>query len=210
VTYIQHPAPQPAPARKKKWPWIAGGAVALVLIGCIGALGAGDTGDTGAADDVAEATDQAAEQPEVPKTEKKTAKPEDKAPGLNQPARDGKFEFTVTKVKCGVAKVGSSLLNEKAQGQFCLIDVRVKNIGKEAQYFADSEQKAFDAEKVEYSVDSAAAIYANDEQQVLFEEINPGNTVKGKLVFDIPKGTALTSLELHDSAFSGGVTVSLK
>jgi hypothetical protein len=211
VTYIPHPAPQPAPVRKKKWPWIAGGAVALVLIGCIGALGA-DGPDTGGdtVETVDQGADQAADQPAVPKTEKKTAKSENKTPGLDQPARDGKFEFTVTKVKCGVAKVGSSLLNEKAQGQFCLIDVRVKNIGKEAQYFSDSEQKAFDAAKVEYSVDSAAALYANDEQQVLFEEINPGNTVKGKLVFDIPKGTELTSLELHDSAFSGGVTVSLK
>ena len=56
----------------------------------------------------------------------------------------------------------------------------------------------------------AAAIYANEDQQVLFEEINPGNTVKGKLVFDIPKGAKLASLEPHDSMFSGGVTVSLR
>ncbi|RSM44161.1 hypothetical protein DMB66_52525 [Actinoplanes sp. ATCC 53533] len=40
--------------------------------------------------------------------------------------------------------------------------------------------------------------------------MNPGNTVKGKLVFDVPEGTKLTSLELHDSLFSDGVQVNLK
>ncbi|WP_203792655.1 DUF4352 domain-containing protein [Actinoplanes couchii] len=59
-------------------------------------------------------------------------------------------------------------------------------------------------------LDSSAAIYANEDGQVLFEEINPGNSVKGKLVFDIPADKKLTSLELHDSMFSGGVTVALR
>ncbi|MEV0895620.1 DUF4352 domain-containing protein [Actinoplanes sp. NPDC049802] len=184
----------------RAWYWIAGAVVGLTLLGC---SGAGDT-ETAAADEPAGVEATAAKQ------EKKADKPEKKTPGLNDAVRDGKFEFTVTKVKCGVNKVGSDLIGEKAQGQFCLIDVQVKNIGKEAQAFADSAQKAFDAKKVEYSVDSAAALYANEDQQVLFEEINPGNTVKGKLVFDIPDGTKLTSLELHDSVFSGGVTVSLR
>jgi hypothetical protein len=35
------------------------------------------------------------------------AGPETKA-GLNQPARDGKFEFTVTKVACGRRTVGTN------------------------------------------------------------------------------------------------------
>lgn len=42
------------------------------------------------------------------------------------------------------------------------------------------------------------------------EEINPGNTVKGTLVFDMPKGTEPASIELHDSPFSDGITVQLR
>ncbi|HWS33463.1 MAG TPA: DUF4352 domain-containing protein [Actinoplanes sp.] len=208
MTYVQNPVP----SKKRKWPWIAGGAVALTLIGCIGAIGSGDdSGSIGAA--ASTAADAAAEAGAAPA--KTTAKPAtekaaDKTPGIGDAVRDGKFQFTVGKVKCGVGKVGSSYLNTKAQGQFCLIDVTVENIGKQAQAFLDSVQKAYDAKEVEYSVDSSAAIYANDDQQVLFEEINPGNSVKGRLVFDIPKGTELTALELHDSMFSGGVTVSLR
>ncbi|WP_328459438.1 DUF4352 domain-containing protein [Actinoplanes sp. NBC_00393] len=192
---------QITPAKKRLWPWLAGAAVALTLIGC---ASAGEGEDTAAANAPAEAGTAA---PAEQKTEKEE---KEKTPGLNDPARDGKFEFTVTKVKCRVNKVGTNLLGQKAQGEFCLIDIKVKNIGKEAQLFTDSAQKAFDAKKVEYSPDSSAAIYANGESQLLLEEINPGNSAKGKLVFDVPEGTKLTSLELHDSIFSGGVTVNLK
>src|SRR5262245_21771627 len=46
-----------------------------------------------------------------------------------QPVRDGKFEFTVQSVKCGVSQVGEDPLTKTAQGQFCLVTISVKNIG---------------------------------------------------------------------------------
>ncbi|MDZ5443412.1 DUF4352 domain-containing protein [Micromonospora sp. 4G57] len=128
---------------------------------------------------------------------------------IGQAARDGKFEFTVKSSKCGVAKVGTSMLGDKAQGQFCLITINVKNIGKEPQTLDGSSQKAYTANGTEYSSDTEAGLYANKEASTFFEEINPGNQVTGVFVFDIPKNVKLTKLELHDSAFSGGVTVSL-
>jgi hypothetical protein len=45
---------------------------------------------------------------------------------------------------------------------------------------------------------------------VFFNSINPGNTVHGEIAFDLPPGDAAVKAELHDSAFSGGVTVMLK
>ncbi|MEV4344996.1 DUF4352 domain-containing protein [Actinoplanes sp. NPDC049596] len=193
---------QPRSATRRTWSWIAGGSAVLMLLAC--GVSAGDD-STGAAEETTTAA-PAAEKTGAKKAETK----KDSAPGLNQPAKDGDFQFTVTGVKCGVAKVGNQYLNEKAQGQFCLVSLQIKNIGKEAQTMVDSVQKAYDAKGTEFSVDSGAAIYANEDQQVFFEEINPGNTVKGKLVFDIPQGTKLTRLELHDSLFSGGVKVALR
>ncbi|MEH0820713.1 MULTISPECIES: DUF4352 domain-containing protein [unclassified Micromonospora] len=128
---------------------------------------------------------------------------------IGQPARDGKFEFTVKSAKCGVAKVGTDMLGEKAQGQFCLVTVNVKNIGKEAQMFDGSSQKAYAADGTEYSADGGAAIYANKNAETFLNDINPGNQVSGVVVFDIPKNVKLTKLELHDSPFSGGVDVAL-
>ncbi|MER7333528.1 MULTISPECIES: DUF4352 domain-containing protein [unclassified Micromonospora] len=165
-------------------------ATALVALGC----GAGSTDEASSSGDSA-----------APKGEEKAAK----TAKIGQPARDGKFEFTVKSSKCGVTKVGTSMLGDKAQGQFCLVTVNVKNIGKEAQLLDGGSQKAYAADGTEYSSDTEAGLYANEDQSTFFEEINPGNQVTGVFVFDIPKNVKLTKLELHDSMFSGGVTVAL-
>ncbi|MEU1244084.1 DUF4352 domain-containing protein [Micromonospora parva] len=162
-------------------------ATAVVALGC----GSGAT-DKASSSGGAEAGDKAAT----------TAK-------IGQPARDGKFEFTVKSSKCGVAKIGSEPLAQKAQGQFCLVTLNVKNIGKEAQMFDGSSQKAYAADGTEYSADSGAAIYANKNADTFLNDINPGNQVTGVVVFDIPKNAKLAKLELHDSMFSGGVDVAL-
>jgi len=146
---------------------------------------------------------------------KKTAAPAKKTqpakstPGLGDPVRDGKFEFVVTKVDCAKTKVGNEYLNKKAQGKFCMVSVTVKNIGKEAQLFHGSSQKAMDAQGTEFSNDGAAEMYANQDNATFLNEINPGNSAKGRLIYDVPKSVKLTKMELHDSPFSGGVEVSL-
>ncbi|HEY3503108.1 MAG TPA: DUF4352 domain-containing protein [Actinocatenispora sp.] len=38
-------------------------------------------------------------------------------------------------------------------------------------------------------------------------DINPGNTVTGDIAFDLPKTASIARFELHDSAFSSGVSV---
>jgi hypothetical protein len=128
---------------------------------------------------------------------------------IGDPARDGKFEFTVTKLDCGKASVGKDPLSERAQGQFCLVTLDVANIGKEPQSFSDSDQKAFDADGTEFSTNTTAGLYANKNADTFYKEINPGNKITAVLVFDVPKETKLAKLELHDSFLSGGVTVEL-
>lgn len=134
--------------------------------------------------------------------------PADATPGLNTPVRDGQFEFTVTNVECGVETIGDDFLSADAQGQFCLISLTVANISDDAQTFSDFSQVAFDAAEREFSTDSAASLYIGDGNSFL-NEINPGNSVEGIIVFDIPLDAELVLLELHDSPFSGGVLVAL-
>ena len=141
--------------------------------------------------------------PAKPSVAPKPAAP--KVAGIGTKVRDGKFEFVVSSVKCGIAKVGASeYLQKKAQGQFCAVSMKITNIGDEPQSMFADNQYAYDAKDRKLSADSSASIY-DDSSQVLWEEINPGNSVKGKVYFDIPKGAKITKLELHDSAFSGGV-----
>jgi Domain of unknown function (DUF4352) len=61
----------------------------------------------------------------------------------------------------------------------------------------------------QYSASSDALLAIDESQNFFLQEINPGNSVKGIIVFDIPKGGQPDRLELHDSPFSGGVTVTL-
>ena len=124
--------------------------------------------------------------------------------------RDGKFEFTVNSVTCGKSSVGDQYLNKNAQGQYCLVNVTVKNIGTEAQTFDSSNQFAFDAQGAKFSSDSAASFYANPQGSTFLNEINPGNSVTGDLVFDMPKDKQPVTVVLHDSAFSSGVKVNVQ
>jgi hypothetical protein len=57
----------------------------------------------------------------------------------------------------------------------------------------------------------SAGRHANDENQTFLEEINPGNQVKGTLVFDIPKKSKPDKLLLKAGVlgFSEGVIVNV-
>jgi Domain of unknown function (DUF4352) len=186
--------PAAEPRKKRRWPWIVGGLVLLSVLGCVGfftLIVGGTTAAVKGLDD--------------------NQKGKNAATGaMNKPTKDGKFEFTVTGMKCGLDKVGSDLVGQPAQGQFCLVDVRVKNIATSAEIFNDSSQKGYDAAGTEYSVDSGAGVYANKEYSTFLEQINPGNTVRGKLAFDVPADAKLTSVVLHESMFTEGVKVPLK
>jgi len=191
-----YPVQQP-PKRRKKWPWIVGGIALVMILGCVGVFAVIGAGTKAVSDSIQEADQNQKGDNAVAGT-------------LGEATTDGKFQFTVTGMKCGVASVGPDGFGQKAQGQFCLVDTQIKNVGKSAEVFDDSSQKAYNAKGTEFSVDSAAAIFANGDSSTFLEQINPGNTVKGKLVFDVPEGTKLTSVVLHESMFTAGVKVPLK
>jgi hypothetical protein len=131
------------------------------------------------------------------------------APQLGKKVLDGKFAFTVTAVKCGIAQVGTNeYLTQKAQGEFCRAALTVENVGNEAQTMFASNQYLFDTKGRKFSADATANLY-DESAKLMFEEINPGNSLKGFVYFDVPKGTAVSKLELHDSMFSGGIGVRL-
>lgn len=133
-------------------------------------------------------------------------------PRLNQPANDGKFQFTVTGIQCGKPSVSSpdGYITKTAQGQYCIVNVTANNIGDQSQTLDSTSQYLYDSSNKKYSSDSEATIDVSPTDNTFFNPINPGNTVNGTIVFDIPKGVTPTVAELHDSSLSGGVKVSLQ
>ncbi|MBM2619295.1 DUF4352 domain-containing protein [Actinoplanes sp. LDG1-06] len=129
---------------------------------------------------------------------------------INKPVRDGKFVFTVTAVRCGVAKVGDEFVNLEPKGSYCLIDLLVKNGAKTAEYLDSTSQKAYDASGAEFATDMQAEVFVNGQPKGLLDEIAGGAQVKGTLVFDVPPETALASVVLHDAFSSPGARIALK
>ena len=131
---------------------------------------------------------------------------------IGQAVRDGKFEFTVTGFSCGQTSVGTNqYLTKQAQGQYCMLNLTIKNIGDQSQSLFSGNQKLLNG-STQYSADDTATMYAepNGSTTTWFNDINPGNSVSGTIVFDVPKGVTPTQAELHDSSFSGGVKVNLQ
>jgi hypothetical protein len=130
-------------------------------------------------------------------------------PGLKTPVKDGRFEFVVASVSCGHASVSRAFVSRSAQGQFCLVELSVRNVGTKSQTFADAFQKANGPTGDSYAADTAAGLLANTDGANVWTLINPGNTVSGRIVFDIPAAATISTVELHDSALSHGVLVNI-
>jgi hypothetical protein len=134
---------------------------------------------------------------------------ESETAGLGDAVRDGQFEFTVSGVTCGHESIGEQWWKHDAQGEFCIVELAVRNIGTDARRFADGSQKAKGPEGNTYAADTGAGVVANGNGDAVWNVVNPGNAIDAKIVFDVPAGATLASLELHDSPFSGGVTVAV-
>jgi hypothetical protein len=130
-------------------------------------------------------------------------------PGIGDPVRDGQFEFVVSAVNCGQEEIVNGILRAQAQGQFCVVELSVRNVGDEGRQFTDGWQKAFGPGGEQYAADTRAGVVANGDGVAVWNVVNPGNSVRAQVVYDIPATATLSTLELHDSAFSGGVRVDL-
>jgi len=199
------PYQQPQPPQKKRHLGlkitlgVVGGVILLIIVAA--ALGGGNSG-TGTNTATGTSNSQAA-----------PAQAAAPAPGIDSKVRDGKFEFVITKVTHAKSVGDTSLgLGDTAQGRYVILHIRVTNIGTEAQTLDDSAQYVYDAAGRKFSASTSADIDlggVNGQSSTWFDDINPGNSVHGRIAFDLPAGDKAVKAELHDSAFSDGVTVKL-
>jgi hypothetical protein len=202
----QYYPPQQSPKKKRHWVrntflGLAGFIVLIVIISVATKGGSNGTPVAGGGATSANAT------PTVTPTAIQVAK-------IGTPVRDGKFQFTVTSVS-HAKSVGDTAdgLGDTAQGEYTILQVTVTNISSQSQTFDGSSQYIYDASGRKYDASTSADIDLNGasgSNSVFFNDINPGNTVSGKLAFDMPAGLNGVKAELHDSAFSGGATVNLR
>jgi hypothetical protein len=126
---------------------------------------------------------------------------------MGQPVRDGNFMFTADKMKCGVKQIGTPDDFQTPTGQFCIVGIKITNVGKEPAIYADSIQKAFSPNGSRYTADTPAGYYANPDPMIFMNEINPGNHISVQIVYDIPSGASIDKLELHENPYTRGAVV---
>ncbi|TNM53294.1 DUF4352 domain-containing protein [Brevibacterium sediminis] len=207
--YPQQPYGQKPPKRKKPllkrwWFWLL---VVIVIIAVASAIGGGGD-DTNTAEGGSSDAQQSGES-----TKKKEAadKPAEEASyGIGDTVAADDWEITVAEVEDGVSQVGDEFLNAKAQGQFVQIELSVKNTGSDPNFFFEDDIKLGDESGNTYSADSEAGIYAAENNILFLEEINPGNTAEGVLVFDVPEDADPNKLTFAGGLFSDPVEISLK
>ncbi|MFE9101959.1 DUF4352 domain-containing protein [Actinomadura geliboluensis] len=190
---------------------IGTGAGLFMMVSCVAVVASSSDPSTpaGTQSEAAGGTTNETKPPEKKQTEKKQAGEKKVTNGIGRQYRDGKFGFTVTKVKKGVPKVGDQWFGDTAQGQFVIVYVTVKNIGDRARTFTHHNQTLIDTKGRKFEADPEASLWTDKDNKSFLQQINPGNSVKGRLIFDVPRGTRLKAIELHDSMWSGGVTVPL-
>ena len=132
---------------------------------------------------------------------------EPRVPRVGDAVRDGKFEFRVTGTRTA-GRLGNDWINTTPDGRFFLVSVTVRNISDEGKTFVSIAQTLYDSQGHDYTADPRATLYLWQLDN-LVDRMDPGDTVRGTIVFDLPVGAKPARVELHDSLFSGGVDVRL-
>jgi hypothetical protein len=128
---------------------------------------------------------------------------------VGQPGRDGSLQFTAKKVTCGVRQVGPPEDYVTPTGQFCVVELKIRNVGTGPAIFSDALQEAYAPNGNRFSTDSEAVLYANPNPTVFLTDINPGIAFTADIVYDIPVGERIARLKLHSNPDTRGVVVNV-
>lgn len=128
--------------------------------------------------------------------ETKEAAPEEPAATVGTPVELGDLSVTIDGVEAGVAKVGNDYVGAEAQGQFVIVSASILNNGDKAESFLTDSMKLIDDQGREHSFSAEAGIYVEGSWGL--DQINPGNTLSGKFVFDIPADATPTKVHIEN------------
>ncbi|MDG6105143.1 protein kinase [Dactylosporangium aurantiacum] len=189
------PVPPPPRGRPRRVGQAVSAVVAvLIVLGCLwgvfnlaGSAGSGD-----------------------PQAGPSSAAPASKAPSRRPSpvATDGGVRFTVVGFECGAAQVGQWPVVKQAQGQFCLVELKVENLGTGGTRIWQGSQRLRDTEGNEHKPDEWSWLY-NEATRPLYGEIKAGKPVVGTLVFDVPKGLSFDVLVVKQQPLSSGTVIRL-
>ncbi|WP_260847974.1 DUF4352 domain-containing protein [Brevibacterium aurantiacum] len=206
----QKPPKRKKPLLKRWWFWI----VLILVVVIIGSAISGGGDDSAentessaaVAEDETASGDNAKEEPAADKPAEEDAAA---SYGIGDVVAADDWEVAVNSVKDGVSSVGDEYMGAEAQGQFVTVNLSVKNTASAPDFFWEDNIKLGDEAGNTYSADSKAGLYADADSILFAEEINPGNTAKGVLVFDVPADVSPDKLTFEGGLFAEPIEISL-
>jgi hypothetical protein len=158
-----------------------------------------------------------------PQETKKEVAPEIKkpvvaaTPKIGETVTSGNFAFIINSVTCGestISWVYGDIIRyySTAQGQFCRLNLTVKNIGEYQDNISVSGQYLYNTQGQQWTYSSSATsnaakyLYGNP----LNASINPGNSITGDIVYDIPVGQSPSTAEVDGGLFGAAKKITLQ
>lgn len=189
------------PLYKKWWVWL----LAAVVAASIASGGEEET--------ATETTAQPKEETKTEETKKKEEAP--KTAAIGETATVAEVGFTVngieelTEIK---QEFGDPVTTD---GKFIIAEVSIKNGKKEALTIDSSFFKIKTADGVEYEPatdgEVIMAMSMNGEDDFFLQQVNPGMSKTGKVVFEVPAEVDLTKTVLHcQTGFFGTESIEIK
>jgi len=128
---------------------------------------------------------------------------------LNQEVKVGNLSYIASEVK-KAQTIGNEFLNKKTEGLFVIVKVKITNNDKESRTIDTNLFKAKDAQGREFSADPEADMYVNGDNSFFLEQVNPGTSRSGYVIFETPKDVKGLTMEVSSGlGWSGGEYASI-
>ena len=177
-----------------------------ILVNLIGG-GEQDTATTPPAEN-----EKAGEKPTAEKKKKEAKKKEEKvresAVGVGQPVDVGEVQWTAANVdRTGqLSQEGFGQFGKTKQGDFVVADLLFTNNGNEPATLTANSVALLDANSREFRPDTDTFGYIAPEQNILLEQVNPGVTREGRVIFSVSPDASGFVLRLGDASVLGNQT----
>ncbi|WP_052343905.1 DUF4352 domain-containing protein [Bacillus massiliigorillae] len=170
----------------------------FIVIGIIGSMG----DDESSTDEKASTEVKADQKKEAKKEESKTYQ-------VGDMVNTGKLAYKVTNVTATNEIKSNNQFIESAttSGQFVIIDIEAVNNDSKARMVDSSMFKVVDDKKREFdpSTDSDVTMALEGSMDFFLQDINPGLSKTGKMVFELPADSTSYSLQVSSGfGWSGG------
>ncbi|MGV8169495.1 MAG: DUF4352 domain-containing protein [Candidatus Nanoarchaeia archaeon] len=122
---------------------------------------------------------------------------------LNQEVKAGTLTWKITGSSTSEV-IGGDYFNSIADGIYLILSVEVTNTGNSAQYVSGTYVKLVDEKNREFSADSGASFYLGGDG-IFYDQINPGITKKGYIVYDVPEDMHVAGLLISNNELESQV-----